>query len=170
MADYRLFARGICESARFLRLPVSSQCLYLHLMLHADDDGAVEAFGVLRLSNASEDDLNILLQRKFLLPLVEDDLIVLIKDWPTHNTGGYLRSDRRKPSIYRDAIADRYPDYILPTITHRTDRLPRDVPLPSQGRPKGKKGKVINNNIARDYDYTALETYLLTTSAPQQNK
>ena len=31
------------ESARFLKMPASTQCLYFHLGLNADDDGIVEA-------------------------------------------------------------------------------------------------------------------------------
>ena len=44
MADRRMFSRRIINSAKFLKMPVSTQCLYFHLGLNADDDGIVEAY------------------------------------------------------------------------------------------------------------------------------
>ena len=39
MAERRMFSRSVVESARFLKMPVSSQNLYFHLVMNADDDG-----------------------------------------------------------------------------------------------------------------------------------
>lgn len=44
MAERRMFSRSVVESARFLKMPVSSQNLYFHLVMNADDDGIVEAY------------------------------------------------------------------------------------------------------------------------------
>ncbi len=38
MAERRMFSRSVVESARFLKMPVSSQNLYFHLVMNADDD------------------------------------------------------------------------------------------------------------------------------------
>ena len=59
MAERRMFAKSITGSARFLRMPVSSRLLYYDLGMAADDDGIVEAFSILRLSGATEDDLRV---------------------------------------------------------------------------------------------------------------
>ena len=37
MAERRMFAKSVVESARFLKMPVSSQNLYFHLGMNADD-------------------------------------------------------------------------------------------------------------------------------------
>lgn len=52
MAARRMFAKSVVESARFLKMPVSSQNLYFHLGMNADDDGIVEAYAVMNLVKA----------------------------------------------------------------------------------------------------------------------
>ena len=65
MAQRRMFSNRITDSAKFLKMPLSSQALYFHLGLHADDDGVVEAFSVMRQTGAVEDDLRILVAKNF---------------------------------------------------------------------------------------------------------
>lgn len=60
MAERRMFAKSVVESARFLKMPVSSQNLYFHLGMNADDDGIVEGYSVINLIKANEDDLRVL--------------------------------------------------------------------------------------------------------------
>ena len=38
MADKRMFSIKIVDSDLFLDMPLSSQCLYFHLSMRADDD------------------------------------------------------------------------------------------------------------------------------------
>jgi hypothetical protein len=54
------------------------------LALHADDDGVVESFPVMRTTGAAQDDLKILLAKKFIRQL-NDDLVVFVTDWREHN-------------------------------------------------------------------------------------
>ena len=58
-----MFARAIINSARFLRMPQTSRLLYYDLGMAADDDGVVEAFTVIRITGAAEDDLRVLASR-----------------------------------------------------------------------------------------------------------
>lgn len=100
MAERRMFARAVTNSARFLRMPVSSRLLYYDLGMAADDDGVVEAFTVLRVSGAAEDDLRVLDSKNF-VRVLNDDLVTVILDWKQNNQ---IRSDRYKPSIYADLL------------------------------------------------------------------
>jgi len=59
MAQRRMFSKKIINSAKFLKMPVSTQCLYFHLGLNADDEGVVEGFNIMRMICATEDDLKI---------------------------------------------------------------------------------------------------------------
>ena len=77
MAERRMFSKTIVESARFLKMPVSSQNLYFHLGLNADDDGVVEAYAVINLVKANEDDLRVLLGKGF-VQILNDDLVTYI--------------------------------------------------------------------------------------------
>ena len=60
-----MFSKRIIGSARFLRMPGSTQALYFHLGMAADDDGIVEAYPIMQMVNASEDDLRLLAAKGF---------------------------------------------------------------------------------------------------------
>jgi len=100
MAARRMFAKSIVESARFLKMPVSSQNLYFHLGMNADDDGIVEAYAVMNLVKAHEDDLRVLFSKGF-IRILNEDLVSYIEDWREQNK---IRPDRKKDSIYNNVI------------------------------------------------------------------
>lgn len=98
MAEKRMFSKKITDTDHFLDMPTSSQCLYFHLNMEADDDGFVgNAKTIRRKVGASEDDLRLLIAKQFLLPF--DSGVVVIRDWRINN---YIRSDRYKETIYQD--------------------------------------------------------------------
>ena len=101
MAQKRMFTMKIVDSDAFLDMPLSTQCLYFHLNMRADDDGFVgNAKRIMRLIGATEDDLKILLAKRFLI-IFEDGLVV-IKHWWMHNT---LSKDRYHETSYTDEKA-----------------------------------------------------------------
>ena len=100
MAERRMFAKSIINSARFLRMPVSSRLLYYDLGMQADDDGVVEAFAVMRATGATEDDLRVLSSKGF-IKILNDDLVSVITDWSRNNL---IKKDRYKKSIYSDLL------------------------------------------------------------------
>lgn len=86
MANKRMFTKKICDSDAFLEMPLSTQCLYFHLNMQADDDGFVgNPKKIMRVIGASEDDLKLLIAKKFLL-IYEDSGVIVIKHWRMHNT------------------------------------------------------------------------------------
>ena len=100
MAERRMFAKSVVGSARFLRMPSTSRLLYYDLGMSADDDGVVEAFSVMRLTGATEDDLKVLMTKGF-VTVLNDDLVSYITDWRLNNL---IKSDRYHPSIYADLL------------------------------------------------------------------
>ena len=100
MAERRMFAKSVINSARFLRMPQPSQLLYFHLGMAADDDGVVEAFTVLRTTETTEDDLRVLASKGF-VTVLNEDLVTHISDWGRNN---YIQKDRYHPSIYTDLL------------------------------------------------------------------
>lgn len=90
MAERRMFAKSIVLSDAFLDMPASARCLYFTLSMFADDDGFVNTpKGIMRQCGACEDDLKILLIKKFLLAF--ETGVIVIKHWRINN---YLRKDR----------------------------------------------------------------------------
>lgn len=106
MATRRMFSKRIIESASFLRMPLTTQALYFHLGMQADDDGIVEAFMVLRFVGGSEDDLK-LLHTKGFVHVLNDDLVTYICDWRENNL---LRPDRKIDSRYQKLVKQKLPD------------------------------------------------------------
>ena len=69
MAERRMFAKSIIDSDLFLDMPQSTQNLYFHLSLRADDDGFVgNPKKIMRTINCSQDDIKILISKQFLIP------------------------------------------------------------------------------------------------------
>lgn len=99
MAERRMFAKTIVQGSRFLKMPVSSRELYFQMGMSADDDGIVEAWNVMRLTNAHEDDLRVLVSKGFVRILDGEDLIAYLTDWDVNNS---IRKDRYHESIYKD--------------------------------------------------------------------
>ncbi|BFT66566.1 hypothetical protein GAI15033_11420 [Parvimonas parva] len=96
MADKRMFSLKIVDSDLFLDMPLSSQCLYFHLSMRADDDGFVNnPKKIIKIIGANEDDLKILIAKGFVI--VFDQGIIVITHWKINN---YIRNDRRKETMY----------------------------------------------------------------------
>lgn len=100
MAERRMFAKSVIGSARFLKMPSTSRLLYYDLGMQADDDGIVEAFPVMRLTGATEDDLRVLASKGF-VRVLNEDLVTYISDWKRNNL---IKKDRYTPSIYRELL------------------------------------------------------------------
>lgn len=91
-----MFSLKIVSSDAFLDMPQSSQNLYFHLGMNADDDGFVNPRRIMRMLGASEDDVKVLLSKRFLLPF--ESGVVVIKHWLIHNS---IRGDRYTETDYK---------------------------------------------------------------------
>ena len=91
-----MFAKTIVLSDAFLDMPPTTRCLYFTLGMFADDDGFVNnPKSIMRQCGASEDDLKILLAKKFVLSF--ESGVIVIKHWRINN---YLQKDRIQPTKY----------------------------------------------------------------------
>lgn len=117
MGDRRMISRTVVDSARFLKMPATSQNLYFHLVVNADDDGIVEAYRVMAMCNAHEDDLRVLVGKQF-VQILNEDLVTYIIHWRQMNV---LRADRKIDSIYKNLILQVNPDVELLEKKERSD-------------------------------------------------
>ena len=98
MAERRMFAKTIIDSDAFLDMPLSSQALYFHLSMRADDDGFVNnPKKIQRVIGAADDDLKLLAAKRFVIPF--ETGVCVIKHWRIHN---FIRSDRYKETVYQE--------------------------------------------------------------------
>ena len=101
MAERRMFAKTIIDSDAFLDMPPSTQALYFHLNMRADDDGFVNnPRKIQRVVGASEDDLKLLMLKRFVIGF--ESGVIVIKHWRMHNT---LRKDRYCPTQYQEELS-----------------------------------------------------------------
>lgn len=101
MADKRMFTQKIIDSDAFLDMPLSTQALYFHLNMRADDDGFINnPKRIQRTVGASDDDLKLLIAKRFLICF--ESGVIVIKHWRMHNT---LRKDRYNPTQYQEEMA-----------------------------------------------------------------
>jgi hypothetical protein len=97
MAERRMFTKTIIDSDAFLDMPLSTQSLYFHLGMRADDDGFINnPKKIQRMIGCSDDDLKLLFAKRFIL--VFDSGVIVLKHWKMHN---YIQSDRYKPTVYK---------------------------------------------------------------------
>lgn len=98
MAQKRMFTMKIVDSDAFLDMPATTQCLYFHLNMRADDDGFIgNPKRIMKITGASEDDLRLLIAKRFVLTF--EDGVIVIKHWRMHNT---LSRDRYVETSYTD--------------------------------------------------------------------
>ena len=101
MANRRMFSLDVIDTDKFLDMPATSQNLYFHLGLRADDDGFVSSpKKITKLVNCGSDDLNVLISRGFVIPF--DDGIMVITHWKQNN---YIQADRYKRTLYQEQLS-----------------------------------------------------------------
>lgn len=97
MAERRMFAKSVIDSDLFLDMPPTTQMLYFHLAMRADDDGFINnPRRIQRMIGASDDDMRILIAKQFILTF--ENGVIVIRHWKLHN---YIRKDMYHPTEYQ---------------------------------------------------------------------
>ena len=131
-----MFNKTITNSDNFLDMPDSSQNLYFHLSMNADDDGFVDNWkSIMRMSGHKEDDLKILIAKQYIIPF--ETGVIVIRHWRLNN---YLQKDRIVPTAYQkekeQLVVDSANVYNLDTTCiHSIDKYSID------------KNSIVYNNI-----------------------
>lgn len=143
-----MFAKTIIDSDAFLEMPLSTQALYFHLSMRADDDGFLNnAKKIMRMVGANQNDYDILVAKSFIIQF--DDGICVIKHWRINN---YLRNDRYKPTIYaeqRDMLEVKENGrYSL----KKDDGIPLGIPMVDRCETQYSIGKdsIVKDSIGKD--------------------
>ena len=96
MAQRRMFSLKMVDTDAFLDMPTTSQLLYFHLSMRADDDGFVSnPKKIMRMIGSSDDDIKVLVSKAFIIGF--ESGVIVIKHWRINN---YIQSDRYLPTNY----------------------------------------------------------------------
>ena len=94
MAERRMMAKSIIDTDAFMEMPMSTQCLYFHLLLRADDEGFLQnAKLIMQMTGCKEDDMKLLIAKQYIIPF--DTGVIVIRHWKIHN---YIQKDRFTPT------------------------------------------------------------------------
>lgn len=182
MARKRMFDMEIVDTDLFLDMPQSSQNLYFHLGMRADDDGFVSnPKKIIKAIGANEDDLKLLFLKKFVIPF--ESGVCVITHWKLNN---YLRKDRYTETIYknekRQLTEDENGVYSLDTSINTSVGIPTGIPDDNQcvtsgipyGIPSIEKNRIDKNSIEynrKDKRKEIVEIYnTFCTNLPQVQK
>lgn len=145
MAERRMFAKSIVLSDAFLDMPMSARCLYFTLGMLADDDGFVSSpKAIMRQCGASQDDMEVLLQKRYVLGF--ESGIIVIKHWRINN---YLRSDRYQHTTYIEEMETLETDGKGGYIEKNEVGIPY-MGIPSIGKDRIGKDRIGEDNILSD--------------------
>lgn len=142
MAERRMFAKKIIDSDAFLDMPLTTQALYFHLSMRADDDGFINnPKRIQRVIGCSDDDMKLLIAKQYIIPF--ESGVVVIKHWKIHN---YIQNDRKVATLCADEKSllelTKNKEYVL-----MSDRcIQNGYNLDTQDS-IGKNSIVKNNNI-----------------------
>ncbi len=103
-SNKRMFSNEIVGSDAFLDMPISTQALYFHLGMKADDDGFVSPKSIMRMVGACEDELKVLLAKRFVIQF--ESGIFVIKHWRINNNK--IQGDRYKMTLYKNELSQIY--------------------------------------------------------------
>ena len=173
MAEKRMFAKTIIDSDAFLEMPVTSQLLYFHLSMRADDDGFInKPKAIMKMIGANTDDIKILFAKKFVIPF--DSGVVVIKHWRINN---YIRNDTHHDTTYTDEMA------MLELDANNAYTLKSETPLQIRNEPvtqisidknsldKDRLDKCIYSlPLKNGTEYEVTETYVNELKSAYPNK
>jgi len=147
MAERRMMSKSIIKSDTFLDMPATTQNLYFHMLLDADDDGFINApKSIMRMIGAKDDDMKVLAAKQFVIPF--ESGVVVIKDWKIHN---YIQNDRYKPSTLpeRDLLnIQKDKTYTLKSDVSRMDT--ECIQTVSIGKDRIGKDRIGKDRIGKD--------------------
>lgn len=155
-----MISKTVTQTHRFLRLPLEAQALYFHLIQNCDDDGVVEAFPILRMIGASEDNLGLLVVKRFVKPLNEE-MVYFVVDFHEQNT---VRKDRYTPSIYKDLLEQNAEKLI--TDSDDTTGKPLVNQTETTGKPNISKDNISKGKVSKGSSKETQEEKTTTNTAP----
>ena len=145
MAKRRMFAKTIIDSDAFLDMPVTTQLLYFHLSMRADDDGFInKPKSIMRSCGGNDDDMKLLIAKKFIIPF--ESGIVVIKHWKIHNL---IAKDRYTETKYKEEKATLMLDdnNAYTTCIHSVNKMETQVSI---GKSSIGKVSVVEGSVNVD--------------------
>lgn len=151
-----MFKLKLIDSDAFLDMPATTQLLYFHLAMRADDDGFIDnPKKIQRICGCGDDDLKLLLAKQFILAF--ESGVIVIKHWKLHNC---IQKDRYKPTIYQDEKS-----HLAEDKSHVYSLETECIQSVSEMEPQVRLDKVSLDKIRLDKETTTETKFDLSTAS-----
>lgn len=153
MAKKRMLAIDIMSSDKFIEMPLSTQALYTHYNLNADDDGFVNApKRIQRYIGASDDDIKLLITKGYIIPF--ESGVLVITHWNKHNT---IQKDRYTETDFIEEknqllLTDKG-EYVLANSIDTEKCLQNGNKMETKCLQNGNTDKISIDKISKDNKY-----------------
>ncbi|MCC9294380.1 phage replication initiation protein [Clostridium sp. WLY-B-L2] len=147
MTNRRMFSLDVIDTDRFLELPATSQNLYFHLGMRADDDGFVSSpKKIAAMIGCNIDDLRILAVKDYIIPFKSG--VVVITDW---NVNNWVRPDRKQNTRFTEELSMLQLENGVYKLTELSDKCqPDDNQVTTECHTEVRLGKYsLDNNKKR---------------------
>ena len=108
MAEKRMFAQSVIDSDLFLEMPMSSQLLYFHLSMRAENKGLINnCKSIMKILGCSQEDLDILIEKEYLKNTFNGTYEIV--HWYENNGVGETAKKRNsyKYRLWRKSVINR---------------------------------------------------------------
>lgn len=157
MGNRRMFSKLVVANSIFLSMPRSARLLYYDLGMNADDDGAVDAGVVMKLTGAKQNDLNKLIENGFIAVLNNFSICYIID----FNENNLIRQDRYKEGRYK-SLVDTWLSNGCQMVSLSKDKLSKEKKREEKlsFSKESKERKVINMTTNRDEKIAQLQAFI----------
>ncbi len=153
MARRRMFSREITESDAFNDIPLTSQALYFHFGMVADDRGYVNnPKKIIRAIGATAKDLEYLITYKFVLQ--RPNGLILIKGWRINNT---IQPTRIVETKFVDDLINLYLDENNSYTEKETSTSCQQIVSSLSPQYRLDKYRLVENSIDIDINQSIIE-------------
>lgn len=168
MGNHRMFSNLIVDSDKFLDMPLSTQALYFHLGMKADDDGFVgNPKKIVRSVNCTEDDLKLLIAKNFVIAF--ESGIIVITHWDIHN---HIQPSKKRDTLYREERArlelNASKVYYLKDEEQNSGNLPETVRHNADALPDNSRRKVRQDKVIQDKTIVSSSAFAAGTHTDYQ--
>lgn len=143
MAERRMMSKKVIDTDAFMDLPMTAQCLYMHFMMQADDDGFLcNAKRVMRSVGGRQEDIDALVKSGFMIAFRSG--VMVVTHWNVHNL---LRKDRYQKTSCSEielVTVDKNNVYILVAGVSECDENNGNQ-VATDGQPNGNQVATVDN-------------------------
>lgn len=107
MAKRRMFSNTVVHTEKFNNLSVDARLLYFDLGMFSDDEGFIEIYSVIKMTNSNETALNELIEFGY-IQIINDELVGFITHWNINNLPIFMKKNKSRYHSFLNDVNIEY--------------------------------------------------------------